>query len=273
MHADHAKPDDRPTGLPTSSATLTPLVVKMLRHGRIAAEHDLLDIGTGAGGLTAIAATRLGSDRVTSVDIDGYLVDAARDRLAGMGLSPHFVTQDATDALPGDYDRIVATVSARPVPVPWLQALRRGGRLVTTIADTALILTAWKTPDGKTAREADGENVKLFRYPVTDIRNNWEVWSMLTISIPGIEVDFEETPEGRTACLAHPDGSWARAEATKFEPPTVHQSGPRRLWSELESIRNWREVEGGLPFYGCRAVVTPDGVIHLSRGRWSATIG
>ncbi|MFD7583752.1 methyltransferase domain-containing protein [Kitasatospora sp. NPDC059817] len=303
LHADHAKPDDRPTGLPTSSATLTPLVVKMLRHGRIAAEHDLLDIGTGAGGLTAIAATRLGSDRVTSVDIDGYLVDAARDRLAGMGLSPHFVTQDATDALPGDYDRIVATVSARPVPVPWLQALRRGGRLVTTIADTALILTAWKTPDGgatgvierdwagfmttrhgsayppgldelfKTAREADGENVKLFRYPVTDIRNNWEVWSMLTINIPGIEVDFEETPEGRTACLAHPDGSWARAEATKFEPPTVHQSGPRRLWSELESIRNWREVEGGLPLYGCRAVVTPDGVIHLSRGRWSATIG
>ncbi|WP_459650208.1 methyltransferase domain-containing protein [Kitasatospora sp. Ki12] len=303
LHADHARPEDRPTGLPTSSATLTALVVKMLRHGRINATHDLLDVGTGAGGLTAIAARRMGSEHVTSVDIDTYLTDAAKDRLDGMGLHPTFIAQDAVNTLPGDYDRIVATVSARPVPMAWLQALRRGGRLVTTIADTALILTAWKTPDGgaegaierdwagfmttrhgpaypswldkvfQAAREEDGENVsKTFRYPVTDVRNSWEIWSMLTINTPGIQIDYEQTTDRRTTYLAHPDGSWARAEAVRYEPPTVHQSGPRRLWSDLESIRNWREVEGGLPLYGCKAVITPEGVIHLSRGRWSATI-
>ncbi|MFB7905252.1 50S ribosomal protein L11 methyltransferase [Kitasatospora sp. NPDC056076] len=303
LHADHAKPDDQPTGSPTSSATLTPLVIKMLRHGRINAGHDVLDIGTGAGGLTAIAARRLGAEHVTSVDIDPYLVEAAKDRLAGMGLEPRFHAQDATEPLPGDYDRIIATVSARPVPVPWLRALRRGGRLVTTIADTALILTAWQTPDGgaeghverdwagfmvarhgptyppgldslfQRAREEDGEAAdRTFRYPVTDIRNAWEVWSMLTITHPGIQIDYEQTADRRTAYLAHPDGSWARAEAEKYEAPTVRQSGPRQLWSELESIRTWREVEGGLPLYGCKAVITPDGVIHLSRGRWSATI-
>ncbi|WP_107054552.1 methyltransferase domain-containing protein [Streptomyces sp. NRRL S-350] len=302
LHADHAKPDDQPTGSPTSSATLTPLVIKMLRHGRINAGHDVLDIGTGAGGLTAITARRLGSQHVTSVDIDPYLVEAAKDRLAGMGLEPTFHTQDATDPLPGDYDRIIATVSARPVPVSWLRALRRGGRLVTTIADTALILTAWKDPDGgatgvierdwagfmvtrngptyppasnslfTAAREGEGEEVKTFRYPVADIRNNWEIWSMFTITTPGIEIDFEERPGKRTAYLVHPDGSWARAEAEHYEPPIVHQSGPRRLWTDLERIRNWREVEGGLPLFGCNAKVDPDGVIHLSRGRWSATI-
>ncbi len=196
----------------------------------------------------------------------------------------------------------MATVAARPVPVSWLQVLRPGGRLVTTIADTALILTAWKDPDGgatgiverdwagfmttrhgpgyppgldtvfETAREAEGEHVATYRYPVADIRDSWEVRSMLTITTPGIEIDFEQRPGRRTAYLAHPDGSWARAEAERFEPPTVHQSGPRRLWDDLERIRNRQAVEGGLPLYGCKARIDPNGTIHLNRGRWSATI-
>ncbi|MFD8595994.1 50S ribosomal protein L11 methyltransferase [Kitasatospora sp. NPDC059646] len=303
LHADHATPDDNPAGRPTSSATLTALVVKMLRHARIGDDHTLLDVGTGAGGLTAIASIRLGDRRVTSIDVDEYLTRAARDRLdEEMGLRPQFLTVDATGPIPGTYDRLVATVAARPIPASWLQALRPGGRLVTTIADTALILTAWKDRDGgatgvierdwagfmttrhgpdyppgldgifKTAREADGEHVAAYRYPVADIRNSWEIWSMLTITTPGIEIDFDERPGRRTAYLAHPDGSWARAEAERFEPPTVHQAGPRRLWDGLERIRNWHAVEGGLPLYGCPAKIDPDGRIHLSRGRWSATI-
>ncbi|GGQ87776.1 50S ribosomal protein L11 methyltransferase [Kitasatospora griseola] len=302
LHADHARPDDVPTGRPTSSATLTALVVKMLRHARIGDHNTLLDVGTGAGGLTAIASIRLGANRVTSVDVDGYLSYAAKARLGEMGLKPEFITVDATGPIPGEYDRIVSTVSVRPVPPSWLRALHPGGRFVTTIADTALILTAWKDPDGgatgvierdwagfmtarhgpnyppglehlfKTARESDGEEVKSYRYPVADIREHWETWSMFTINVPGVEIDFEERPGRRTAYLIHPDGSWARAEAERFESPTVHQSGPRRLWEDLERIRNWREVEGGLPLYGCKARIDPAGVIHLSRGRWSETI-
>ncbi|MFD7643713.1 50S ribosomal protein L11 methyltransferase [Kitasatospora sp. NPDC059795] len=302
LHADHATPGDVPVGRTTSSATLTALVVKMLRHGRIGDDHTLLDVGTGAGGLTALASIRLGAHRVTSVDVDGYLSFAAKARLGEMGLRPEFITMDATGPIPGEYDRIVATVSARPIPVSWLRALRPDGRLVTTIADTALILTAWKDPDGgatgvierdwagfmttrhgpnyppklehvfQAAREGEGEEVKTYRYPVADIREHWETWSMLTINVPGVELDFEARPGKRTAHLAHPDGSWARAEAERYEPPTVHQSGPRRLWEDLERIRNWREVEGGLPLYGCKARIDPDGVIHLSRGRWAAVI-
>ncbi|MFJ5121013.1 methyltransferase domain-containing protein [Kitasatospora sp. NPDC088548] len=301
-HADHAEPGDHPTGLPTSSATLAALVVKMLRHGRINQGHDLLDIGTGAGGLTAYAALRLGSGHVTSVDVDPYLVDAARDRLAALGLHPAFAAVDATGPLPGDHDRIVSTVGVRPVPASWLAALRKGGRLVTTIRDTALILTAWKTPDGgarghierdragfmgtrhganyppgpaelfRTAREAEGESITTGRYPVSDVREAWETWSFLSVSVPGIEYDFEERAGSRTAYLVHRDGSWARATAVRFEPPIVHQAGPQRLWTELERVRTRSLVEGGLPLYGADATVTPDGVIHLSRGPWSATI-
>lgn len=49
LHADHAMPDDHPEGLPTSSATLPGLAVRMLRHGRLGAGLSLLDLGTEAG--------------------------------------------------------------------------------------------------------------------------------------------------------------------------------------------------------------------------------
>ncbi|MET7762407.1 methyltransferase domain-containing protein [Streptomyces sp. NPDC005393] len=263
LHADHAEPSDRTEGRPTSSATHPGLVVRMLRHGRLTDGMDLLDIGTGAGGLAAYASRRFGDHNVTSVDIDQYLCDAARARLAAMGLHPMIYTQDATSDLPGAYDRIIATVSVRPLPASWLSALRTGGRLVTTIANTSLILTAWKTEDGgavgqlerdwagfmpsrhgpdyepgltkllATARDHDGEEVSIGRYPVVDVENAWELRSMLEITVPGVELDYERHGPWCTAYLVHADGSWARASAERTDPPTVHQGGPRRLWDEL----------------------------------------
>ncbi|MFE1956725.1 methyltransferase domain-containing protein [Streptomyces sp. NPDC059479] len=302
-HADHGELGDLTEGRPTSSATHPGLVVRMLRHGRLAEGMDLLDVGTGAGGLTAYASRRLGDQHVTSVDVDPYLCDVARDRLAAMGLHPQIHTLDATATkLPETYDRIIATVSVRPVPASWLAALRPGGRLVTTIANTSLILTAWKTEDGgatgqferdwagfmtsrrgedyepgltklfDVARDLDGDEVSTGRYPVVDVENAWELRSMLEVLVPGVELDYEQQGRRRIAYLVHADGSWARAAADRLNPPTVHQGGPRRLWDELERIRNRQSAEGGLSLYGSPVRVTPDGVCHLSRGRWTATI-
>jgi protein-L-isoaspartate O-methyltransferase len=80
---------------------------------------------------------------VTSIDVDAYLVQAARDRLEGFGRRPRMVVADATGELPeGEYDRMIATVSVRPVPRSWLAALRPGGQIVTTIAQTSLLVSA-----------------------------------------------------------------------------------------------------------------------------------
>ncbi|MBT2397940.1 methyltransferase domain-containing protein [Streptomyces sp. ISL-100] len=302
LHADHAKPDDRPEGLPTSSATHPGLVVRMLRHACITDSLELLGVGTGAGGLTAYAARRLGASRVTSVDVDRYLTEAAAERLERMGLRPQFVACDATGPLPGVYDRLVATVSVRPLPASWLAALRPGGRLVTTIANTSLILTAWKGEDGgavgqierdwagfmktragadypprlwevhPSVRDQEGEEITTGRYPVLNLADAWELRSMLEITTPGVETYYEERGRERTAWLLHEDGSWARASATWTDPPTVHQGGPRRLWDALERIRNRLNAEGSLPLYGSRVEITPDGVCHLSRGKWTAKI-
>jgi protein-L-isoaspartate O-methyltransferase len=303
LHADHASHDDRPTGRPTSSSTLPGLIVQLARHAYLTEGADVLDIGTGSGYGCAVLATRLGEQHVTSIDIDKYLTESAADRLASISLHPQTLTADATGPLPGTYDRIIATVAVRPIPLSWLTALRPGGRLVTTITGTGLILTADKTDDGGAAGRiewdrggfmptrtgpdyppqlhesyitplvTDGEQISQGRYPVINVAEAWELWSMLSVLTPGIEHHYQLDDGTRTAWMFHPDGSWARATSTGNRPPTVHQSGPRRLWDLLDEIRDTWLRDGSLPIYGATAIISPDGVIHLRRGRWECQLG
>lgn len=302
-HADHAKDNDRPIGLPTSSATLPRLVVNMFQHARIGDHDELLDIGTGSGYGTALAACRLGGTQVTSVDVDPYLTDAARDRLANIGLHPNLETVDATGPLPGTFDRIVATVAVRPIPASWLTALRPGGRLVTTIAGTSLIITADKHPDGGArgrvewdqagfmhARHGpgdyppgigelltdaylqEGDDVDTSPYPVVDVEQAWDLASMLALTAPGISHGYVEDCDERIAVMAHADGSWARATGRGGGRAVVHQGGPRRLWSLLDEVRAYWLVHGQLPVRGVRVRIKPDGTTILAQGKWRARI-
>ncbi|MEV8124130.1 methyltransferase domain-containing protein [Streptomyces sp. NPDC085944] len=305
LHADRAKADDHPAGRPTSSATLPSLVVSMFQHARIDDGDELLDVGTGSGYGTALAAQRLGDGAVTSIDVDPYLVDAARDRLATIGLRPTVEAVDATGPLPakaGKFDRIVSTVAVRTVPPGWLAALCTGGRLVTTIAGTSLILTAEKREDGAAvgrvewdragfmpvrhgadypagasgllavAHEIDGEDVTTSPYPVVDVANAWDLDSMLGITAPGVEHAYQDDGRRRTAVMAHADGSWARAVSIGGQPTVVHQGGPRRLWDVLDDLRAYWLQHGELPARGARALITPEGETRLARGDWRAVL-
>ncbi|MEU5030313.1 methyltransferase domain-containing protein [Streptomyces milbemycinicus] len=302
LHADDASPEDQPAGLPTSSSTMPGLVVRMLRHGLLYDGTDLGLIGTGTGASTALAVHRLGERHVTALDVDPYLTEAATARLASLGMSPRVVTCDASGPLPGDFDRIVSMVALRGL-AGVLAALRPGGRLVTTLARMNVIITADKEADGSArgvvewdragfmpvrsgadyptgtselfaaVRDREGEDVTEGRYPVLNVAEAWDVRAMLELAAPGVETYYEEHGEQRTAWLAHRDGSWARASATWLQQPTVHQSGPRRLWTVLERIRNRLNAEGGLPIYGSRVQITPDGACHFTRGGWSASYG
>ncbi|WP_433227574.1 methyltransferase domain-containing protein [Actinomadura formosensis] len=302
-HADDARPGGTTTGSPTSSATLPGLLVQMFRHAVVDEGLDILDVGTGSGYGAALLAMRFGDDQVTSVDVDPYLVAAAADRLDRAGLRPRVTAVDATGPLPGTWDRIIATVSVRPVPVSWLKALRPGGRLVTTVAGTGLTLVVDATPDGgaegripwdragfmaartgpdyppsvaaaiEAAHSAQAEHVTVGRYPVVNVMEAWELWSMLGVTVPGIEHDYREEGGVRTAVMVHADGSWARATNSSPDGPAyVHQGGPRRLWDVLDDLRARWLRDGSLPVYGATARVAPDGTIHLRRGTWTATI-
>ncbi|MEK8146305.1 methyltransferase domain-containing protein [Streptomyces sp. M10(2022)] len=111
----------------TSSSTLPALVLMMYRAAWITDTSRLL-VTCGSGYGTALACARLGGEQVTSVDVDPYLVQAARKRLAEAGHHPRVEVCDLTGALPeGSYDRIISTVSVPAVPVSWLEALAPAG--------------------------------------------------------------------------------------------------------------------------------------------------
>ncbi|MGW4794935.1 protein-L-isoaspartate O-methyltransferase family protein [Nonomuraea sp. NPDC004297] len=307
LHADHADPGDTPTGEHSSSSAMLSLVLRMIRHARLADGVRTLIVGTGSGYPTALLARRYGDDHVVSVDIHPYLTRAATERLAAFGLHPSLRTLDAHRPLPGTFDAIISMTGVRPVPLSWLRALRPGGRLVTTLAGTHLLLTAVKDTDGLAAHgriEHDrshftpaatldnsaptqtGPRVEdpfarsdfcqvpsLGRYPLTRIRTGSELASLLELHSPGIRHRYAETADGhRTATLAHPDGSHAHADAHGDEPPAITQAGPRRLWDLLDDIRQDWITRGGNPVYGARAVIGDDGVIHLTNKDWTLTV-
>lgn len=305
VHADQAEAGPPVTGHPTSSSTLPSLVVTMLEHGRLTPGMRLLDLATGSGYSAALACHRLGDNLVTTLDVDPYLTRIAAERLDKIGWHPTLVTADGgADELPGTFDRIVSMVSMPRIPTSWLSALAPAGRLVTTIAGTGLIITADKTEDGgakgrvewdrgsfMTTRtgddyppalrevfiqsvEQEGEEVTTSPFPVLNVMQAWEVWSMLSLTVPGIEHRTGADDDGsRMTWMLHPDGSWARACTRPGEQTaTVHQSGPRRLYDELQKIR-WRWIERGeLPVYGAQVTITPDGTTTLSRAGWSAML-
>ncbi|MFD7552488.1 protein-L-isoaspartate O-methyltransferase [Streptomyces sp. NPDC059816] len=305
-HADHATVGAvLPEMRPTSSSTLPQLVVEMYRHAFVTDTSRIL-VTCGSGYGTALACQRLGADRVTSVDVDPYLVQVARERLDIIGHRPRLEVCDVEGELPGHFDRIVSTVAVEAIPASWLTALAPGGRLVTTLARTGLVITADKSADGgatgrvapgaagfmstrhgndyppgpdntalwETAQKAAGDSVTTGRYPVMRVNSTWDVRSTFELSFPGVEHRMDESRDGaRTAYMLHPDGSWARAEASGlWDLPTVHQSGPRRLWDLLEKIRTWLVVDGDLPVAEAAVRIDPDGTCHLARAGWTATI-
>ncbi|MVO84253.1 methyltransferase domain-containing protein [Streptomyces sp. p1417] len=303
-HADHAAPGAHGSGDPTSSSTLPGLIVSMAHRLDVKTGHRVLDVGTGSGYSAALFARRFGDENVTSVDVDPYLIEAAGTRLAEFGRTPRMQAIDATGELPDtEYDRIMATVSVRPVPASWLRALRPGGRLVTTIAHTALLITADMGSDGiargavqpdpatfmETRQEADypgklddvfvsartreGEDVRSPHGPIPDLWQEWPLRWLYELDTPGVETRAATFPDDgpRVVWLLAADGAWARAE--DGPRPLIHQGGPRRLWDDLERVRRTWEEKNRFALHTLRAELSAEGS-HLQApdGTWRLSI-
>jgi protein-L-isoaspartate(D-aspartate) O-methyltransferase len=122
---------DLPVPIGHGQYMLKPVVEgRMLQALALAGADDVLEIGTGSGFISACLGQL--SREVLSIEIDAVLADAARGRLAELGLD-HNVRIEVADALrytPGrQFDAICVGAAVDRIPDTFLQWLRPGGRL------------------------------------------------------------------------------------------------------------------------------------------------
>jgi protein-L-isoaspartate(D-aspartate) O-methyltransferase len=127
----------QPSGeqLPQSSAP--EIIVAVLRLLEVQPGMRVLEVGTGSGYSTMLLAHLVGpTGQVVSLDVDAALTARAADLLERAGCGQ--VTVVAADGRAGypaaaPYDGLVAWATADRVPMPWVEQLREGGRLVAPV--------------------------------------------------------------------------------------------------------------------------------------------
>ncbi|GGM69502.1 protein-L-isoaspartate O-methyltransferase [Longimycelium tulufanense] len=264
---DETRRNGPTTGVPTSSSSEPSLMALMLEDLDVHDGHRVLEIGTGTGYNAALVCHRLGSTRLSTVDVDDALVRRATERLSTCGFHPTVATADGALGYPPDapYDRVLGTCAVARVPLPWLAQTRPGGLVLTTLhrpLGAGLVLLTVHD-----AEHAEGRVLPTdARFMPLRAHSGPEVEELLsqaaqqngasrgtrlgarTVTSPGSSFEFfagTALPGVRTAgefqgggpqrvWLLHPDGSWAR-HTTADGRYSVEQSGPRRLWDEVEA--------------------------------------
>jgi protein-L-isoaspartate(D-aspartate) O-methyltransferase len=142
-------------GNPTSSSSSPEVMASMLEALHLHAGLRVLEVGTGTGYNAALLAHIVGDPRlVFSIELDAMLAQQAQQKLnqvVGIG-----VTVQTGNGLEGysqgaPYDRIIATGSYHKIPLPWLDQLQVGGKLVMVLRNMGL-LQLEKVGSRRTAR-------------------------------------------------------------------------------------------------------------------------
>ena len=277
-----------------SSSTKPGLMVRMLEALDVHDEHRVLEIGTGTGYNAGLLSHRLGADRVFSIDIGADLIDAARDRLAAVGLAPTLSVAHGVGGMPehAPFDRIIATCSLPAVPWAWAEQVREGGLVLVDVkrsvhAGNLVLLTrhsdrlegrflprwagfmairdADRAPDGATTVGDVHAGIRSTTYLEPLPWSSLVPWFLTQASLPS-ELTFgyrgatKHGPEW--AVFSARDGSWCAVgmQADVAGKREVRQEGPVNLWDEFEAThRTWDRL--GRPGWDRLGLtVTPDGL-------------
>ncbi|MFI1678776.1 ATP-grasp peptide maturase system methyltransferase [Streptomyces sp. NPDC020607] len=267
---DWADPQPISNATPTSSSTMPSLVVRMLEDLGVQDGMKVLEIGTGTGYSTALLCHRLGSGSVTSIETDDGVARRARQALTGSGHSPDVLVGDGRigHAEGAPYDRLIATCGFRGIPPSWLEQVRPGGVIVTTLRGwmrslglVKLIVTdesasGWFSdgaPSFMIARQQDAPK-SLGMLPGLDdgtARKAAYGPEILSRSGPAFMAQLA-APDARffsTAIDGGPVSTFVLDSVTQsfaVLAPTesgwqVRQGGTRRLWDAIESAATWEE--------------------------------
>lgn len=127
-------------GLPTSSASMPSMVLRMLQLTKVTAPDgsrqqpfSVMELGTGTGFNAALLCALLGQGAVTTVEVDAVLAEQGERNLKAAGYVPTVVQGDAARGYPGSapFARVLATFSVDQIPLAWIAQTAPGGRIVT----------------------------------------------------------------------------------------------------------------------------------------------
>ena len=257
--------DDDP--LVRSSSSMPSIMALMLDALRLSPGDRVLEIGTGSGYNAALLCERLGSDRVTMVDIDAGLVETARERLRLAGYTPTVAVADGFHgyAANAPYDRVISTCRVLQVPTAWIDQTCPGGLVLAMLPEGMAQLTVradgsaegrfhptafgfmymrghWPPPPpvsklielavtGGTTRPAADADDPLIAEPA-DAAIGMLLRLVLWVDVESIKVN----PHQRLY-VDRADYSWALLD---YEEAEITQGGPRRIWdAAVELHREW----------------------------------
>ncbi len=274
---DSANPDDAATWLEavysnktlvtqitptdvTSSGTMPGLLAKMLTAIRINTGDNALQVGTGTGYTAALLCERIGSNKVTTVDIDPDLSNDARTRLDHVGYTPTVVTGNGAQgyAPNAPYDAILATCALRRIPADWLAQAVPGARIVAPLATGLIALDVtgpdhasgrFLTPGGFFMSLRDTNQQDKPTTPTHGTRRDPRPTELgplqtyyedhlrflLTVALPDVSTS-QHGPALDDLTISDSAGSTARLDHTDNGAFLVTETGPRALWNEVEHL-------------------------------------
>jgi protein-L-isoaspartate O-methyltransferase len=282
---------DGRTERPIRSSTMPAIVVSMLELLEVEPQHRVLEVGTGSGYSTALLCERLGSEQVTSIDIDPELVTAASQRLGGLGYHPTLVAGDGIEGYRSNapYDRVTSACTVRQVPMAWVQQTRPGGRVLVTLPETLVLLTVHEdgSASGHLCPHAYGFMNARIHSPAHLTRSEerhvvsgrgdtrparidpriilggrqipW-FWAACRLLVIPFCTTFT-IDESRMGIVATDDLSWVVIEHSG--DGTITQGGPRRVWDQCEDLFEAFESLGRPERTRFGVTVSPDGGQHV----------
>lgn len=285
-----------PGRVSTSSSSMPSVVYRLLGDLDVQPGMDVYDGGTGSGETAAALTHRSGPGKVTTADVDRAVSLVARERLARLGLYPHFEVGNATGLLSAGeaFDRVLITFGLRDFG-DLVKITRPGGVIVAPYgthysnADAVARLTVKdSTAQGRFLRPVEFMKDRAQRRPDIDHAEYAPEDSMekaATSTTTVTEAEFVTSKYTAVSfalglrvrdCVqavadkrggARPvwfygltDRSWACVMFRDREVQArVWQSGPRRLWDEVEAAYRWW-VDRDRPAHDRFGLtITPDG--------------
>ncbi|MFE2414124.1 methyltransferase domain-containing protein [Kitasatospora sp. NPDC059408] len=281
---------------PTSSNSMPTMVASMLRDLDVRPGDRALEIGTGTGWNAGLLAHCLGDPNVVTVEYDPAVARGARANLDRAGLAPTVIEGDgrAGWAEGAPYNRIIATCSLLEIPPAWLAQAAPGGVIVAPFGTeyggeqiVRLVVNDDRTQavgrftggsafmrlrQQRTERPLFDAYLHGVPWPAGGVKSmttlspsdtgEWFQQFVIGLAVPGAFWRAERYNGGAyTLWLYSRDTlSWASAD---YEPDRmeyeVYQSGPRRLWDEVEAAYRCWEAQGRPGYDRFGLTVTPEG--------------